>query len=60
MAKKIKLSAEQLKILQEEQELLLKVKQGLLILAAENKKHKKQTELWRSTAKTINKILNSK
>ena len=32
----------------------------IAILIAENKKHKKQAELWKSTAKTINKILNSK
>jgi hypothetical protein len=32
----------------------------IAILIAENKRHKKQAELWRSTAKTINKILNSK
>jgi len=32
----------------------------IAILIAENKKHKKQTELWKSTAKIINTILNSK
>jgi len=32
----------------------------IVVLIAENKRHKKQAELWRSTAKTINKILNSK
>jgi len=32
----------------------------IIVLAAENKRQKKQAELWESTAKTINKILNSK
>ena len=38
MANNIKLSSEQSRVLQEEQDLLLQVKQGLLILEAENKK----------------------
>ena len=32
----------------------------IIILITENKRQKKQAELWKSTAKTINKILNSK
>jgi len=32
----------------------------IAILITENKRHKKQAELWKSTAKTINKTLNSK
>jgi len=32
----------------------------IIVLAAENKRQKKQAELWKSTAKTINKTLNSK
>jgi len=32
----------------------------IAMLIAENKRQKKQAELWKSTAKTINKILNSK
>jgi len=32
----------------------------VIVLVAENKRQKKQAELWKSTAKTINKILNSK
>ena len=36
---RVELSAEQTKVLEEEQQLLLQVKQGLIILAAEDKKN---------------------
>ena len=39
MTKKITLSSKHLKVLQEEQELLLQVKQGLIMLTAEDKKN---------------------
>ena len=32
----------------------------IIVLAAENKRQKKRTENWKSTAKIINTILNSK
>jgi len=32
----------------------------VIVLAAENKRQKKRTENWKSTAKIINTILNSK